>query len=222
MDRTVKVYGASDKREILEPKLVWATPGGRGFSKPGPNGVRPVPGAPAQRAAPIQAPVPAPSASQRAAPTPSQQQRAQRMSAAQQEALRKQQEARQEAMRKQQEAQQEAIRKQQEAFQRAEELRQILNNLDKVDNEGRRASLLDTLCSVDDVLALPLHPSPPGLASGQLKVDLLKHQVSQRDIFIFWMLAHVRCRAKHFSGVSNTNILKFLRTRRINRSSFGS
>ncbi|PIL34185.1 transcription factor [Ganoderma sinense ZZ0214-1] len=161
LDMTVKIYGASDKREILEPKLIWATPGSRGFSKPGPNGVRPVPGAPAQRGAPIQAPVP--SASQRAAPLPSQQQRAQRISAAQQEALRKQQEA-----------QQEAIRKQQEAFRRAEELRQILNNLDKVDNEGRRASLLDTLCSVDDVLALPVHPSPPGLASGQLKSQALQ------------------------------------------------
>lgn len=86
--------------------------------------------------------------------------------------------AQQEALRKQQEAQQEAIRRQQEAFQRAQELRQILNNLDKVDDEGRRSSLLDTLCSVDDVLALPVHPSPPGLASGHLKVDLLRHQVS--------------------------------------------
>ena len=78
------------------------------------------------------------------------------------------------------EAQQEAIRKQQEAFARAQELRQILNNLEKVDDEGRRASLLDTLCSVDDVLGLPVHPDPPGTANGQLKVDLLKHQVSRR------------------------------------------
>ena len=88
--------------------------------------------------------------------------------------------AQQEALRKQQEAQQEAIRKQQEAFARAQELRQILNNLEKVDDEGRRASLLDTLCSVDDVLGLPVYPDPPGTANGQLKVDLLKHQVSRR------------------------------------------
>ncbi|TBU43646.1 SNF2 family N-terminal domain-containing protein [Dichomitus squalens] len=173
LDMTLKIYGPTERRNILEPKLVWATPGGRGFPKPGPNGIRPVPGAPTQRGAPIHAPVSVP---QRAAPNPNQQQRAQKMSAAQQEALRKQQEARQEAIRKQQEAQQEAIRKQQEAFARAQELRQILNNLEKVDDEGRRASLLDTLCSVDDVLGLPVHPNPPGIASGLLKVDLLRHQ----------------------------------------------
>ena len=53
----------------------------------------------------------------------------------------------------------------------------MLNNLEKVDDEGRRASLLDTLCSVDDVLGLPVHPDPPSIANGQLKVNLLKHQV---------------------------------------------
>ena len=154
LTRTIKIYGPADKRNILEPKLVWATPGGRGFPKPGPNGVRSVPGAPTQRGAPLQP------------PAPSTTQRAQKMSVAQQEALRKQQEA-----------QQEAIRKQQEAFARAQELRQILNNLEKVDDEGRRSSLLDTLCSVEDVLELPEHPSPPGVSGGDLKVNLLKHQV---------------------------------------------
>ena len=53
----------------------------------------------------------------------------------------------------------------------------MLNNLEKVDDEGRRASLLDTLCSVDDVLGLPVHPDPPSIANGQLKVNLLRHQV---------------------------------------------
>ena len=38
---------------------------------------------------------------------------------------------------------------------KARELKQILDNLEKVDDEGRRSSLLDTLCDVDDVLALP-------------------------------------------------------------------
>jgi SWI/SNF-related matrix-associated actin-dependent regulator of chromatin subfamily A3 len=71
----------------------------------------------------------------------------------------------------------EAIRKQQEALQKAAELRQMLTNLEKVDDEGRRSSMLDTLCSADDVLNLPLHPSPPGILSGELTVDLLKHQV---------------------------------------------
>jgi SWI/SNF-related matrix-associated actin-dependent regulator of chromatin subfamily A3 len=66
---------------------------------------------------------------------------------------------------------------QQETWAKAAELRQILSNLEKVDDEGRRESLLDTLCSVDDVLKLPVHPSPPGIANGELRVDLLKHQV---------------------------------------------
>lgn len=76
-------------------------------------------------------------------------------------------------------AQQEAARKQAEAFARAAELRGILNNLEKVDDEGRRSSLLDTLCSVDDVLSLPVHPDPPGIEKGDLKVNLLKHQVGE-------------------------------------------
>ncbi|KAI0298566.1 SNF2 family N-terminal domain-containing protein [Russula brevipes] len=70
----------------------------------------------------------------------------------------------------------EALRKQQEEFARAAELRQMLANLEKVDDEGRRGSLLDTLCSTEDILNLPEHPSPPGIASGELRVDLLKHQ----------------------------------------------
>jgi SWI/SNF-related matrix-associated actin-dependent regulator of chromatin subfamily A3 len=71
----------------------------------------------------------------------------------------------------------EALRKQQEEFARAAELRQTLANLEKVDDEGRRSSLLDTLCSTEDVLGLPEHPNPPGIASGELRVDLLRHQV---------------------------------------------
>jgi SWI/SNF-related matrix-associated actin-dependent regulator of chromatin subfamily A3 len=71
----------------------------------------------------------------------------------------------------------EALRKQQEEFARAAELRQMLANLEKVDDDGRRSSLLDTLCSTEDILNLPEHPSPPGIASGELRVDLLKHQV---------------------------------------------
>jgi len=71
----------------------------------------------------------------------------------------------------------EAIRKQQEAIQKAAELRQMLNTLEKVDDEGRRSSLLDTLCSTEDILSLPTHTGSPGIASGELTVDLLKHQV---------------------------------------------
>ena len=70
-----------------------------------------------------------------------------------------------------------AARKQAEEMTKSTELRQILNSLEKVDDEVRRGSLLDTLCSVSDVLELPEHPSPPGMAGGDLRVNLLKHQV---------------------------------------------
>lgn len=79
----------------------------------------------------------------------------------------------QEAMR----VQQEAILKQQEALRKAAELKQMIDGLEKVNDEGRRSSLLDNLCSTEDILSLPLHPDPPGIKKGNLKVDLLKHQV---------------------------------------------
>jgi hypothetical protein len=88
----------------------------------------------------------------------------------------------------------EAIRKQQESLQKAAELKSMLNNLEKVDDEGRRESLLDTLCSTDDILNLPLHPNPPGTKNGQLVIDLLKHQVR---------------RGRHCHGVLSLWILKF-------------
>jgi SWI/SNF-related matrix-associated actin-dependent regulator of chromatin subfamily A3 len=84
------------------------------------------------------------------------------ISAAQQEAIRKQQEA---------------ILKQQEALRKAAELKQMIDGLEKVNDEGRRSSLLDSLCSAEDILSLPLHPDPPGIQKGNLKVELLKHQV---------------------------------------------
>lgn len=70
-----------------------------------------------------------------------------------------------------------AARKQAQEMAKSTELRQILNSLEKVDDEGRRSSLLDTLCSVADVMELPEHPSPPSIQNGDLKVNLLKHQV---------------------------------------------
>ncbi|KAF6760296.1 P-loop containing nucleoside triphosphate hydrolase protein [Ephemerocybe angulata] len=51
-------------------------------------------------------------------------------------------------------AQLEAIRKQQEALAKAAELQSMLNTLEKVNDEGRRSSLLDTLCSQGDSQAL--------------------------------------------------------------------
>ena len=144
---TLNIYGASDKRRELEPLLIWATPGQRGFPSTTASRTAASASTNTRNGGIAQA---APSSSQRrpnASQTP---------------------------------AQIEAVRKQLEALQKAAELRQMLSNLEKVDDEGRRSSMLDTLCSVDDVLNLPLHPSPPGILSGELTVDLLKHQVCPR------------------------------------------
>lgn len=138
---SIRMYAASNMRDQIEPKLVWATPGQRGFPS-------------RQRTNASQAPVSA--GPSRVVPPPPVQQR---------------------GAKTQTPAQKEAIRKQQEALQKAAELKQMLNNLEKVDDESRRSSLLDTLCSMEDVLNLPLHPNPPSISNGDLKVDLLKHQV---------------------------------------------
>lgn len=74
-------------------------------------------------------------------------------------------------------AQEAAQKKLAEDMKKATELRQILDNLEKVNDEGRRVSLLDQLLSTDDVLMLPEHPNPPGIDAGNLTVNLLKHQV---------------------------------------------
>ncbi len=155
----MKIYGPADQRQALEPRLIWATPGQRGFPPPQRDGTREVPGTPKQHSAPA---APTPSQVAVAGPSSTQQVRAIGMTAEQAKRLQEQQ------------------RKQQEAFAKAAELRQMLNNLEKVDDESRRSSLLDTLCSVDDVLNLPVHPQPPSIATGELRVNLLKHQVRRR------------------------------------------
>ncbi|KAH6913909.1 SNF2 family N-terminal domain-containing protein [Coprinopsis sp. MPI-PUGE-AT-0042] len=142
---TLKIFAPGDKRAEMEPKLVWATPGQRGFGNQR-NGTTASARPSASQSMPTQV---VGSLSQ---PGTSSQTSAQSL------------------------ARQEAIRKQQEALRKAAELRQMLDSLEKVDDEGRRSSLLDTVCSKDDILNLPLHPSPPGTATGELKVDLLKHQ----------------------------------------------
>ncbi|GJE94457.1 SNF2 family N-terminal domain-containing protein [Phanerochaete sordida] len=173
MGMTIKIYGPADKRAQLEPKLIWATPGLRGFPPRIGGAPVQVPGAPTQRhnipavtgASYTGSYAPGAYAGGAAAgyagayagyPTSSQKP----------SQLTAQQRAQQEAQAK----------KQQEALKKAAELRTILDNLEKVDDEGRRSSLLDELCSTDDVLKLPEHPNPPGLATGDLKVNLLKHQ----------------------------------------------
>lgn len=120
-------------------------------------------------------------------------------------------------------AQSEAQRKQQEAFTKAAELRQILNSLDKVDDQGRRSSLLDTLCSTDDVLKLPVHSNPPSIQSGDLRVDLLKHQVRQPLVgSVYYGLIHDDFRHRPSNGVLTANIPVCLRKKAINQSNFGN
>lgn len=154
-------------RDQLEPLLVWATPHQRGFPRNNSTKSHVVPGAPVPRV---------PNASASSVAGPSSQRRPAGMTPAQTK------------------AHNEAIRKQQESLQKAAELKSMLNNLEKVDDEGRRESLLDTLCSTDDILNLPLHPNPPGTKNGQLVIDLLKHQVR---------------RGRHCHGVLSLWILKF-------------
>ncbi|KAJ7703076.1 SNF2 family N-terminal domain-containing protein [Mycena rosella] len=146
LDITLKIYGSPNRRQELEAKLIWATPGQRGFqsrsgtSNPQASGSRAGAGPP-----PLSAPSHAgPSAKRRPDLA-------------------------------QTTAQLEAARKQQEALQKASDLKQMLNSLEKIDDETRRNSLLDELLSTDDILNLPVYPNPPGIGNG-LVVDLLKHQ----------------------------------------------
>ncbi|KAL5507134.1 ARC19 [Sanghuangporus vaninii] len=150
MPITIKIYGASDKRNELEPLLVWATPGQRGFPPARPDGSRDIPGL---SAAPRSHTYASYTDSQVAIPP------GHRITPEEAKKLLAQREQLTEAM------------------QKAAELRSILGSLEKVDDENRRNSVLDTLCSAEDVMNLPEHPNPPGLATGDLTVNLLKHQI---------------------------------------------
>lgn len=149
-NRSLKVYGASSERSQLEPLLIWATPRQRGFPPTRADGSRIIPGAPT----PLQTyNYDDPDTSRAEISSLSLAARASigqisKASAASIEALRK-----------------------------VEELRGMLNALEKVDDDSRRSSLLDTLCSKDDILNLPVHANPPGIATGDLVTDLMKHQV---------------------------------------------
>jgi len=137
---SLKIYGPSDKRAVLERRLLWATAGRRGFGASRATAAAPLP------------------RTQVAAKVPT----AVQANPHNVEAARKQAEA---------------LQKQAEAIQKAQELREMLSNLQKIDDQGRRSSLLDTLCSAEDAFNLPVYSKAPGIASGQLTVDLLKHQV---------------------------------------------
>ncbi|KAF8893981.1 SNF2 family N-terminal domain-containing protein [Infundibulicybe gibba] len=140
LSMTLKIYGASDIRPQLEPRLMWATPG-HGDSS---HKTRIPPLIKTRLFVPLD----------------------ELSSLATQRAVSAKQTA----------AQIEAARKNTEALQKAAELKQLLNNSEKINDGERRDSLLDSLCSVDDILALPTHPDPPGIKNGNLRVDLLKHQ----------------------------------------------
>ena len=171
----MRIYGASDKRNILESQLAWAIPRQRG---PPPRGSAPSVVGPSY------------AESSYAYSQPSSSQRVASGGIVNQ-------------------AREEAIKKQQEALHRAAELKQMLTSLEKVDDEGRRASLLDTLCSSDDILNLPEHPNPPSIASGELVVNLLRHQVPY--FFSIRMPSIFSCilmnRVKPCSGALNTSAL---------------
>ena len=181
-NRTLKIYGPSDKRSQLEPALVWATPGQRGFNNCN-----------SSRKASTR-----PSTSASVALPPSMLQTNSGQVAAQTE----------------------ATRKQQEALYKAAELRQMISALEKVDDEGRRASLLDTLFSTEDILSLPEHPNPPGIATGELTVDLLKHQVY---ISIYTLpVPYHEFSAKRLNGAFNVKTPSSRRQKVINQCNSGN
>ncbi|KAF8588628.1 hypothetical protein K439DRAFT_1651796 [Ramaria rubella] len=145
-NKTLKIYGASHKRSELEPLLIWATPKQKGFT----DAMRPAGYQPDLCSSNVSSshvmPPPTPSTSY-AGPS-----RSQHVSASQ----RKAHEDRIETLRK------------------AAELHSMLNSLEKVDDEGRRSSLLDTLCTTDDILNLPVHAAPPSVSSGELTSQALQ------------------------------------------------
>ncbi|KAI9572249.1 SNF2 family N-terminal domain-containing protein [Boletus coccyginus] len=162
LSMSLNIYGPSDKRDMLEPLLIWATPRQQGFPPRARGGVPGASAAAATAALSAGGVYPFMYATAFGAtmgmPGPSQ---ARGMVGAQSEA-------------------------QQEAFVRAAELKQLLSGLERVDDEDRRASLLDTLFSTVDILNLPVHPNPPGTANGELMVDLLKHQSQALQ----WCIGH--------------------------------
>jgi hypothetical protein len=110
--------------------------------------------------------------------------------------------------------QQEALKKQREALHKAAELKQMIDGLEKVNDEGRRSSLLDSIFSIEDILKLPLHPDPPGIQKGNLRVNLLKHQVGIYSSILLLVDENGQYSLKLSNGVSNGNI-PFCRQRRL-------
>jgi len=160
-------------REKLEPLLKWATPGQRGFTDAMRAGVGSNhPPASSQASSSYGASnSQATQSTQRsvggggygatpkvsAAPQPT---AAQKAKAAQAEAAR-----------------QAKIAAERLAYRKATELANVIKSFETVDDDSRRSSLLDTLCSEEDILSIPTHDEPPSIASGELTTNLMKHQV---------------------------------------------
>lgn len=175
-NRVLSLYGPASKRDEVRRKLVWATPGQRGFTQTTGSS-----GGTGSSNFGIVMPARSYDYSGRtqAMPTPTVGLPSRAGSSAASASAQVQ--ARQELMRKQQEAfkkhRDDALRRQQESVAKAAELKSMLTTLEKVDDEGRRSSLLDTICAAEDILALSEYPDPPCIANGLLNVNLMKHQV---------------------------------------------
>ncbi|KAI9639359.1 uncharacterized protein MKK02DRAFT_39660 [Dioszegia hungarica] len=61
-------------------------------------------------------------------------------------------------------------------LEKAQELKRLMDGLSKVKNDDQSHGIMDALVKDMDVMGLPLHPDPPGLAKGNLHVNLLPHQ----------------------------------------------
>ncbi|KAF5393242.1 hypothetical protein D9757_000687 [Collybiopsis confluens] len=148
----IKIFGPSDKVGALQPRLVWATPGQRGFNNGATNvavssnrGPRPGTRAMPSYSPPAIAPAIAPVRGGNRVAT---------------HALTL--------------AQLEQAKKQQESLNRAAELREVMNSFERVSDEGRRSSLLDAICSSEDILKLPVFSIPPGITTNELTSQALK------------------------------------------------
>lgn len=60
----------------------------------------------------------------------------------------------------------------------------MVSTLEKVNDEGRRSSLLDSICANEDILALPQYDTSQLRG---LKVSLLKHQKQVRQPMLLYL-----------------------------------
>ncbi|KDQ18333.1 hypothetical protein BOTBODRAFT_184989 [Botryobasidium botryosum FD-172 SS1] len=165
MSMSLNIYGAPSMRSQLEPKLKWATPGQRGFT----DAMR-------RQSHASNSSSSRPSSSQ-ASSAPrttsySISQSSQRQSSQSQPRTAPAPAALTAAQLQQKKAAQERAERERAEQARAMELQQMLASLEKVQDEGRRATVLDTLCANDGLLEIPEYEEE---VEG-LSVNLLRHQ----------------------------------------------